>query len=176
MECFELNQKYKSEYQIVGEIVDKWKKLIQRDLVFEGRPQVSLMTSVQANRVGTVGNRHSDTVVDDESVISLSQRIKQFCSHLLILRFKTADEMESDAVFSGRHIMKIEKARNHGADTARLDNYVEMPDGTQKKNYVNFEFDNFKIIDKGDLVDLVRQHQEINSLDDTSDNDEELPI
>lgn len=173
---FELNQKYKSEYQIVGEIVDKWKKLVQRDLVFEGRPQVCLMTSVQANRVGTVGNRHSDTVVDDESVISLSQRIKQFCSHLLILRFKTADEMESDPVFLGRHIMKIEKARNHGADTARLENYVEMPDGTQKKNYVNFEFDNFKIMDRGDLVDLVRHHQEINSLDNTSNNREDLPI
>lgn len=172
---FELNHKYKSEYQIVGEIVDKWKKLIQRDLVFEGRPQVSLMTSVQANRIGTVGNRTSDAVVDDESVISLSQRIKQFCSHLLILRFKTADEMQSDPIPLGRHIMKIEKARNHGSDTARLEDYVEMPDGSQKKNYVNFEFDNFKIIDRGDLVDLVAHATNINELDTTT-TQEDVPI
>lgn len=172
---FESGGKFKTEYQIVGEMVDKFKKLIQRDLVFEGRPQVSLMTSVQANRVGTVGNRTSDSVVDDESVISLSHRIKQFCSHLLILRNKTVDELESDPFFCGRHIMKIEKARNYGADAARAQNLVEMPDGSMKKNYVNFEFDNFRIKDKGDLVDLVSQQTSINSLDDSVQS-EELPI
>lgn len=165
---FELNSKFKTEYQIVGEIVDKFKKLIQRDLVFEGIPQVSLMSSVQANRQGTVGNRNSENVVDDESVISLSHRIKQFCSHLLILRNKTIDELQDDPIYCGRHIMKIEKARNHGADTARLLNEVEMPDGTRKKNYVNFEFDNFKIIDKGDLVDIVGQISDINNLETTN--------
>lgn len=172
---FEMTNKFKTEYQVVGEMVDKFKKVIQRDLVFEGKPQVSLMTSVQANRVGTVGNRTSEAVVDDESVISLSHRIKQFCSHLLILRNKTADELQSDPIFCGRHIMKIEKARNHGADTARLENYVEMPDGTQKKNYVNFEFDNFKIIDRGDLIDLNNQALEINSLTE-SEEVSDLPI
>ena len=170
-----MTNKFKTEYQVVGEMVDKFKKVIQRDLVFEGKPQVSLMTSVQANRVGTVGNRTSEAVVDDESVISLSHRIKQFCSHLLILRNKTADELQSDPIFCGRHIMKIEKARNHGADTARLENYVEMPDGTQKKNYVNFEFDNFKIIDRGDLIDLNNQALEINSLTE-SEEVSDLPI
>lgn len=174
---FESTSKFKTEYQIVGEMVDKFKKLIQRDLVFEGRPMVSLMTSVQANRIGTVGNRNSDAVVDDESVISLSHRIKQFCSHMLILRNKTIDELQSDPVFCGRHIMKIEKARNHGSDTARLQNLVEMPDGSMKKNYVNFDFNNFKIKDCGDLVDLLEQGQAINTLD-TSPNSEdgELPI
>ena len=101
-------------------------------------PQVSLMSSVQANRQGTVGNRNSENVVDDESVISLSHRIKQFCSHLLILRNKTIDELQNDPVYCGRHIMKIEKARNHGADTARLLNEVEMPDGTRKKKLCKF--------------------------------------
>lgn len=172
---FENTSKFKSEYQVVGEMVDKWKKLIQRDLVFENKPQVSLMTSVQANRVGTVGNRNSDAVVDDESVISMSHRIKQFCSHLLILRHKTNDEMAEDPVYCGRHLMKIEKARNYGADVARIENRVEMPDGTTKKNYINFEFDNFKISDKGDLVDLVNHHNEINTLVE-SNSDEDLPI
>lgn len=172
---FEMTNKFKTEYQVVGEMVDKFKKVIQRDLVFEGRPQVSLMTSVQANRVGTVGNRNSDAVVDDESVISLSHRIKQFCSHLLILRNKTVDEMQSDPVFCGRHIMKIEKARAYGADFARAQNLVEMPDGSQRRNYINFEFDNFKIIDKGDLVDVVRQGSEINSLVEEN-NVDNLPI
>jgi len=165
---FENTNKYKTEYQIVGEMVDKFKKLIQRDLVFNSRPMVSLMTSVQANRVGTVGNRNSDSVVDDESVISLSHRIKQFCSHLLILRNKTIDELEWDPFFCGRHILKIEKARNFGVDVARAQNLVEMPDGTHKKNYINFEFDNFKVKDYGDLVDVLRSSQEINTLEENS--------
>jgi|11_taG_2_1085331.scaffolds.fasta_scaffold02668_5 replicative DNA helicase len=173
---FEMTNKFKSEYQVIGEMVDKFKKLIQRDLVFEGSALVSLMTSVQANRVGTVGNRNSEAVVDDESVISLSHRIKQFCSHLLILRNKTTNELQEDPVFCGRHIMKIEKARNFGADVARAQNLVEMPDGSQKKNYINFEFDNFKIIDRGDLVDLVAQRSEINDLDGGEEINLELPI
>lgn len=172
---FETTNKFKTEYQVVGEMVDKFKKLIQRDLVFEGRPQVSLMTSVQANRVGTVGNRNSDSVVDDESVISLSHRIKQFCSHLLILRHKTVDELEFDPVYSGRHIMKIEKARSFGADFARAQNLVELPNGVNRKNYINFEFDNFKIIDKGDLVDLVSHFNTINDLMPT-ESQSDLPI
>ena len=92
----------------------------------------------------------------------------------MILRNKTIDELQNDSVYCGRHIMKIEKARNHGADTARLLNEVEMPDGTRKKNYVNFEFDNFKIIDKGDLVDLVNQISTINNLT-TEDSQIDLP-
>ena len=83
--------------------------------------------------------------------------------------------MAEDPVYCGRHLMKIEKARNYGADVARIENRVEMPDGTTKKNYINFEFDNFKISDKGDLVDLVNHHNEINTLVE-SNSDEDLPI
>jgi len=173
---FETTSKFKSEYQLVGEIVDKFKKLIQRDLSFEKTRPVSLITSIQANRVGTVGNRNSDNVVDDESVVSMSIRVKQFCSHLLILRHKTIDELQEDPVYCGRHLMKIEKARAYGADVARAEDLVEMPDGSQKKNYVNFEFDNFRIIDRGDLVDLMQQRNQINELESNEDASSELPL
>tara|TARA_B100000902_G_C27276081_1_gene898936 strand:- start:12 stop:1547 length:1536 start_codon:yes stop_codon:yes gene_type:complete len=162
---FESGGKFKPEHQIIGEMLDKLKKLIQRDLSFNGRPQVSLMTGVQMNRQGTVGNRNSDAVVDDESVIAGSHRIKFYCTHLLILRHKTIDELQWDPMFCGRHLMKIEKGRSFGADYARAENLVELPDGTQKKNYINFEFDNFKIIDRGDLVDLVSHMEDINNLE-----------
>ena len=155
-------------------MLDKLKKLIQRDLSFNGRPQVSLMTGVQMNRQGTVGNRNSDAVVDDESVIAGSHRIKFYCTHLLILRQKTIDELQWDPMFCGRHLMKIEKGRSFGADYARAENLVELPDGTQKKNYINFEFDNFKIIDRGDLVDLVSHMEGINNLE-INNNPDDLP-
>jgi hypothetical protein len=85
------------------------------------------------------------------------------------------DEMQWDPVFCGRHIMKIEKARTYGADFARAQNLVELQDGSQRRNYINFEFDNFKIIDKGDLVDLDRQARSINSLAGNNEGDD-LPI
>ena len=51
-----------------------------------------------------------------------------------------------------------------------------MPDGSQKRNYINFEFDNFKIIDKGDLVDMLENRNEINELQSNSEAGSELPI
>ena len=135
---------------------------------------VSLMTSAQMNRVGTVGNRTSENVVDDESVIAGSHRIKFYCTHLLILRHKTVDELQWDPEYCGRHLMKIEKGRSFGADFARAINKVEMPDGSLKQNHINFDFDNFKIIDKGDLVDQVNRFNELNPSEGTQDG--ELPI
>jgi len=173
---FEVTGQYKAEHQVVGEMVDKLKKLVNTDLCFMGKSKVSILTSVQANRMGTVGNRSSDSVVDDESIISLSHRIKQYCSHLLILRTKTTDELQSDPIFCGRHILKIEKARALGANVARAENLVEMPDGSHKKNYINLEFDNFKITDRGDLVDLVNHQSEINDLETNADPQSDLPI
>ena len=161
---FETASKSRPEYQVVGEMIDKFKKVIQRDLACDGKAHVSLIAGVQANRVGTVGNRSSDNIVDDESVVSMSHRIKQFCSHLLILRNKSMDELQNDPHFCGRHLIKIEKARNVGVDHHRLENEVEMPDGSYSKNYVNIELDNFKIIDHGDLVDMLAARNEINDL------------
>ena len=116
-----------------------------------------------------------ENVVDDESVIAGSHRIKFYCTHLLILRQKTTDELQWDPEYCGRHLMKIEKGRNFGADVSRALNKVEMPDGSLKNNHINFDFDNFKILDKGDLVDQVSRFHDINSLE-AGTQDETLPL
>ena len=56
------------------------------------------MTSVQANRVGTVGNRHSDTVVHQDKAVFHRWIYKHSLKDLFELRFITSDEMESDPV------------------------------------------------------------------------------
>lgn len=174
---YELNSNYKSEFQVVGEIVDKLKTLVNNVLTHEGKPKTCVITSVQQNQKGVVGERNSENVVDDESTISLSQRIRQFCSHMLILRKKTVDELQQDPVFCGRHIMKVNKARNAGSDFNRLENDVNVPWlGRHKKNYINLEFDNFKIVDRGDLVDLVSQAEGIEELQSEGDPTLDLPI
>ena len=75
----------KMEWQVVGEMVDKFKKLVQRDVVYNSEPRIAMMTSVQSNRSGITNNRNADDVVDDESVVSLSDRITQFSSHVFHL-------------------------------------------------------------------------------------------
>ena len=64
---------------------DKFKQLIQKELCFNGKPAVAMLTSVQSNRLGITNNRNSENVVDDESIVSLSDQITQFCSHLFYL-------------------------------------------------------------------------------------------
>ena len=102
----------KSEWQVVGEMVDKFKKLIQRDITFDGEPVIAMMTSVQSNRSGITNNRTSDNIVEDESIVSLSDRITQFSSHLFSLRQKTMDELAEEDNQYGTHRLTCFKYRH----------------------------------------------------------------
>ena len=144
----------KSEWQVVGEMVDKYKKCIQRDIKTESGPCISMMTSVQSNRTGIVTNKLSTNVTDDESIVSLSDRITQFSSHMFILRNKTFDELQSEKDFGTHKLINI-KARHLGKDIAGAINPVKMPDDSLKKNFINLQIDNFLVTEKGDLRDIV---------------------
>lgn len=158
----------KMEWQVVGEMIDKFKKLVQRDVVYNSEPRIAMMTSVQSNRSGITNNRNADDVVDDESVVSLSDRITQFSSHVFHLRKKTLDEITSENNLLGTHRISCFKFRHLGNDVARAINPVRMPDGDLKKNYVNLDFNNFNITEVGDLKDYV------DSLVDVSFAEEEM--
>ncbi|MBN86807.1 MAG: hypothetical protein CL885_04720 [Dehalococcoidia bacterium] len=154
----------KTEWQIVGEMVDKFKRLVQKDIVFEGEPMIAMMTSVQSNRTGIVGNRNSDALIEDESIVSLSDRITQFASHLLSLRPKTTDELQSEPSGFGTHKLTCFKHRHLGPDVYRALNPVELPDGSKKRNFINLEIANFNITDKGDLKDMA-DHMVLNDVE-----------
>jgi replicative DNA helicase len=145
----------KNEWQVVGEMVDKFKKCIQKEILHEGEPIIPMITSVQSNRSGITNNRQSQNVVDDESIVSLSDRITQFCSHMFILRNKTADEIESEGRSFGTHKLINVKARHLGKDIAGAVEPVRVGD-TLRKNFINLEFKNFCITERGDLRDIAR--------------------
>jgi replicative DNA helicase len=144
-----------SSWESVGRMVDKFKQLIQKELCFNEGPTVSMLTSVQSNRLGITNNRNSDNVVDDESIVSLSDQITQFCSHLFLLRQKTMDEIQSEPDDFGTHKFICLKYRWLGKDVHRALQPVEMPDGSKRKNYINLHMENFNLQEKGDLQDLV---------------------
>tara|TARA_R110000824_G_scaffold86593_4_gene214160 strand:+ start:1548 stop:3044 length:1497 start_codon:yes stop_codon:yes gene_type:complete len=154
------NAKNKSEWQIVGEMVDKFKRLIQRDVTLDGEPMISMMTSVQSNRQGITTNRNSDSIVEDESIVSLSDRITQFSSHLFSLRQKTLDELAVEEGF-GTHRLTCFKYRHLGSDIHRAIQPVRMPNGDLKRNFINLNFDNFDISEVGDLQDMVNSQVEV---------------
>lgn len=145
----------KSEWQVVGEMVDKFKATVQKEICFDGAPVIAMITSVQSNRYGITTNRNADSVVDDESIVSLSDRITQFSSHLFSLRKKTLDELDSEPAGFGTHKLICFKHRHLGPDVYRALQPVELPDGTTKQNYINLEIENFGITEKGDMKDMV---------------------
>jgi replicative DNA helicase len=145
----------KSEWQVVGEMVDKFKKCVQKEILHDGNPMIPMITSVQSNRYGITNNRNSQNVVDDESIVSLSDRITQFCSHMFILRSKTGDEVESEGERFGTHKLINVKARHLGSDIAGAVEPVSIGD-TLRKNAINLNFNNFNITERGDLRDIAR--------------------
>ena len=145
----------KSEWQIVGEMVDKFKKCVQKEILHDGEPIIPMITSVQSNRYGITNNRNSESIVDDESIVSLSDRITQFCSHMFILRNKTADEIEREGESFGSHKLINVKSRHLGSDIAGAIEPVRIGD-VLRKNSINLNFNNFNITERGDLRDIAR--------------------
>ena len=163
----------KNEWQVVGEMVDKFKKLVQRDILFDGNPMVAMMTSVQSNRTGITNNRRQENIVDDESIVSLSDRIIQFSSHLFSLRQKAPDEMLDSPNF-GTHKLICLKHRHLGSNYYRAVQPVRMEDDTLQKNCIFLSFENFTATEVGDLQDLV-DSQESNADINLSNANNELP-
>lgn len=145
----------KNEWQVVGEMVDKFKKCVQKDILHDGLPIIPMITSVQSNRYGITNNRNAQNIVDDESIVSLSDRIIHFCTHMFILRNKTADEIEQEGGNFGTHKLIGIKARHLGEDIAGALEPVQIGD-TLRKNFINLDFRNFNITECGDLRDVAR--------------------
>lgn len=156
----------KNEWQLVGEMVDKFKKCVQKDILHDGLPIIPMITSVQSNRYGITNNRNAQNVVDDESIVSLSDRIIQFCTHMFILRNKTADEIELEGSQFGTHKLVNIKSRHLGEDIAGALEPVQVGDSL-RKNFINLKFHNFKITECGDLRDIVRSHEGTADLEDS---------
>ena len=135
-----------------------------------------MMTSVQANRLGITSNRNADSIVDDESVVSLSDGITQFCSHLFLLRTKVADEIHQDGDRFGTHKLVNLKARHLGKDALRAINAVEMPDGSNRKNFINLNIQNFRIEERGDLQDIVNSVNNVDVSLETNEGNDDIPM
>lgn len=172
----------KASWELVGEMVDKFKKFVQRDVTFDNRPMISMITSVQSNRIGITGNRNPDAIVDDESIVSLSDQITQFASHLFILRPRLPRELqlEPDCYSRATHRLKCIKNRHLGEDRLRATEPVLIPaidgDGGDvgndraEQNALLLRIDNFGVEEVGDLRDMAQQMR-VNDVSPDQDGD-----
>lgn len=164
----------KSEWQVVGEMVDRFKRTIQKEILRDGEPIIPMITSVQSNRSGVVNNRRANDIVDDESIVSLSDRITQFCSHMFILRKKTLDEREEEPDFGTHKLINV-KARHMGKNFNRASEPVKMPDDSLKPNVIHIQMDSFNAEEIGDQVDLVTALTAQANLQEMEAQDEPVP-
>lgn len=148
-------QNAESFWAAIGLMLDAMKMFIQKEIVFDNKPMISLLTSVQANRLGISGGKKTDELDDSEAVVGLSDMIGQISSHLFILRKKTVDEVINEGVKYGTHKLKLLKARHMGKNPARMFDLVSLSNGAKANNFINLEFNNFSVEERGDLIDWV---------------------
>lgn len=121
---------------------------------------LSFWTSLQVNRSGITTNKHSSQIDDSENSFSMSDRIIQQCSHGILVRRKTNDELVEERNQFGNLKAIFAKHRHLGKQYKRALSPVQMPDGKYKSNYINIQSNNFCFEDKGDLVDLAKYLQD----------------
>jgi len=160
-----------AEHQAIGDKIDKLKRISEEI-------HCPIVTAMQLNRSGESFNRNSSNVVDDSSVISLSDRLQWFASFVAIFRRKTLDELTLDGQAFGTHKLIPTKTRFQGKDAAGHQDLVRRLDSTGKEvwaqNYLNYQVNNFNIEERGSLVDVANRQREQYELNDTNANDGEL--
>ena len=157
--------------QAIGQKIDKLKRISEEI-------KCPIVTAMQLNRSGESFNRSSSNVVDDSSVIALSDRLQWFASFVAIFRRKTLDELALDGQEFGTHKLIPTKTRFQGREAAGHQDLVRRldPNGKQiwAQNYLNYNVHNFKIEERGSLLTIAQRQREQYELNDRNENDGEI--
>ena len=175
-----------NERQILGDKLSSIRKCCMKI-------NAALITAVQANRSAESRNKKSGEVADDTTIIADSDRIQRYAETVISIRPKTPDEISLDEAMDleeaeqafedrdysnlrfGSHKMFVLKGRTQGEEAPGHTDLVRrrLPNGTfrQDTNYFNMLVDNYFLIERGDLRDVVNFREERFLLDDTHSGD-----
>jgi len=160
-----------AEHQAIGLKIDKLKRISEEI-------SAPIITAMQLNRSGESFNRSASTVIDDSSVIALSDRLQWFASFVGIFRRKTLDELALDGQEFGTHKLIATKTRFQGKESAGHQDLVRRLDSSGKQiwaqNYLNYNVANFKIEERGSLHSIVDRQKESRNPNDHQSNDGEI--
>lgn len=167
----EKTSQHNTEWQLMGEKVDRFKKLCEE-------LKVPAISAAQTNRSGIVKGKNSADIIDDESTVSISDRINWFATYVGILRRKTIDEIVLDTPESGTHKLIEAVARYQGKDAAGHQDLIlrEFPDGTKRyvQNYINLNIENFRVEERGSLKDSIQRQKMVHLAQDHKPEEETL--
>jgi len=155
------------EHQLIGEKTDKLKRIAVE-------LNAPVLTAAQMNRSG-VGE------IDDTTVVAMSDRLLWFASNVYIFRRKNDDELALDGEDRGTHILKPIKTRIQGPKSFGHRNRFLRPmppDGEREpqKFYINFDVDNFKVSEKGSLVDCITDAEGVFEDENNNPNDSDAGL
>lgn len=141
------------EYQLMGDKVDKFKKLAEEiNAIF--------LTAVQLNRTAENQGKKEGTYSTNQAAISLSDRISWFASFVALFQRKTMDQISMDGPEFGSHSMHVVKARFNGPKAPGFFDIVErVVDGKKQyiQNYISFDVKNFDVKEVGSLQTIINK-------------------
>jgi hypothetical protein len=141
-----------------------------------------VLTAAQANRSADSFGSHKTRagIADDTTAIADSDRIQRYAEFVGILSVKTVEDISLDEpdvedddtddadrrrvsnpeeLQFGTHMFTVVKSRHGGARTAGHIDFVDRVGANGKRvttrNYINLLINNFDVVDKGDLRDIV---------------------
>ena len=149
-----------AEHQAIGEKIDKLKR-ISEEL------SAPIITAMQLNRTGERGRANS--VVDDASAISLSDRLQWFASFVAIFRRKSPEEISQEGREFGTHKLIPLATRFQGREAQGHTDLVRVAEGNRYKyvpNFINYNIENFSVSEHGTLQTITENRAMQATLDD----------
>jgi hypothetical protein len=132
-----------AEWQGVGFYVADVKSMITDEI------EASFWTSTQANKMGIVKGKKMADIVDNDSVVGLSDRINHNATHAFLLRYKVMEELARERNAFGNVAAKVLKIRDGlGVDYEQFMCPIKTGSG-YADNYFNIEHHGFHYTDKG---------------------------
>jgi len=96
---------------------------------------------------GQINNRSNE--------LALSSGIENVVDIMAFLFKKTAEEIARDGNNFGTHKLTIRKSRMQGADAPGFQDICKLPSGEWERLYINYDFQNFSVEEKGCLLDVI---------------------
>ncbi len=144
LKAIETMGKDTKEYQAVGYYTSDMKSLVTTDI------NAAFMTFTQSNRFGITKGKKITEIVDNDSVISVSDRIKDNCTANFLMRYKVTEELARERNSFGNVVLKNLKIRQaRGRDYASFAQPIKMSDGSFAEDYFNLDYHGFHYRDMG---------------------------
>jgi hypothetical protein len=141
------------QWLVVARIIDRIKQTIHKEIAIDGKPMIGVLSSVQANRSGITRGKKLDTIVEDESIVSMTDAVSHLCSTLFLFRKMVPEELQKYGEDFGSHVLKNLLPRHLGRDQERALKAVEY-EGKLLDNFITYKIHNFAVEECGDLNDI----------------------